>query len=186
HPRGPVPVPGARLATPNRAEAAGFLPEVPGDGLAAVTARARRLAERWTGAGVAVTLGPGGGPLAEGAGAPLSSPPPPATTGDPCGPGDRFSATAAGLLGDGALPSEAVVGAVPAAPAFVAAGGASPPPPRPLHPPGVGRRWSGPWSWSRSCGPWGGRWWPPVAASICCTPGMWRRCGRPGRSGTVW
>jgi D-beta-D-heptose 7-phosphate kinase/D-beta-D-heptose 1-phosphate adenosyltransferase len=125
HPRGPVPVPGARLATPNRAEAAGFLPEVPGDGLAAVTARARRLAERWTAAGVAVTLGPGGALLAEGAGAPLVVPAPVATTGDPCGAGDRFSATAAGLLGDGALPSEAVVGAVAAATAFVAAGGAA-------------------------------------------------------------
>jgi D-beta-D-heptose 7-phosphate kinase / D-beta-D-heptose 1-phosphate adenosyltransferase len=125
HPRGPVPVPGARLATPNRAEAAGFLPEVPGDGLAAVTARARRLAERWTAAGVAVTLGPGGALLAEGAGAPLVVPAPAATTGDPCGAGDRFSATAAGLLGDGALPSEAVAGAVAAATAFVAAGGAA-------------------------------------------------------------
>jgi rfaE bifunctional protein nucleotidyltransferase chain/domain/rfaE bifunctional protein kinase chain/domain len=125
HPRGPVPVPGARLATPNRAEAAGFLPEVPGDGLAAVTARARRLAERWTAAGVAVTLGPGGALLAEGAGAPLVVPAPVATTGDPCGAGDRFSATAAGLLGDGALPSEAVAGAVAAATAFVAAGGAA-------------------------------------------------------------
>jgi hypothetical protein len=60
HPRGPAPVPGARLATPNHAEAAGFAPEVPGPGLAAVTARARLLAERWAAAGVAVTLGPGG------------------------------------------------------------------------------------------------------------------------------
>jgi len=125
HPRGPAPVPGARLATPNRAEAAGFVPEVPGDGLAAVTARARRLTERWTAAGVAVTLGPGGALLAEGAGAPLVVPAPAATTGDPCGAGDRFSATAAGLLGDGALPSEAVAGAVAAATAFVTAGGAA-------------------------------------------------------------
>ena len=125
HPRGPAPVPGARLATPNRAEAAGFVPEVPGDGLAAVTARARRLAERWMAAGVAVTLGPGGALLAEGAGAPLVVPAPAATTGDPCGAGDRFSATAAGLLGDGALPSEAVAGAVAAATAFVTAGGAA-------------------------------------------------------------
>jgi D-beta-D-heptose 7-phosphate kinase / D-beta-D-heptose 1-phosphate adenosyltransferase len=125
HPRGPAPVPGARLATPNRAEAAGFVPEVPGDGLAAVTARARRLAERWMAAGVAVTLGPGGALLAEGAGAPLVVPAPAATTGDPCGAGDRFSATAAGLLGDGALPSEAVAGAVATATAFVTAGGAA-------------------------------------------------------------
>jgi D-beta-D-heptose 7-phosphate kinase/D-beta-D-heptose 1-phosphate adenosyltransferase len=125
HPRGPAPVPGARLATPNRAEAAGFVPGVPGDGLAAVTARARALAEQWAAAGVAVTLGPGGALLVEGAGAPLVVPAPAATTGDPCGAGDRFSATAAGLLADGALPSEAVAGAVTAATAFVTAGGAA-------------------------------------------------------------
>jgi D-beta-D-heptose 7-phosphate kinase / D-beta-D-heptose 1-phosphate adenosyltransferase len=125
HPRGPAPVRGARLATPNRAEAAGFAAQVPGTGLAAVTARARLLAERWSAAGVAVTLGPGGALLAEGAGAPLVIPAPPAAGGDPCGAGDRFAATAAGLLGDGALPSEAVAAAVAAASAFVAAGGAT-------------------------------------------------------------
>jgi D-beta-D-heptose 7-phosphate kinase / D-beta-D-heptose 1-phosphate adenosyltransferase len=125
HPRGPAPVPGARLATPNRAEAAGFAPEVEGDGLAAVTAQARLLAERWAAAGVAVTLGPGGALLVEGAGAPMVMPATPAPGGDPCGAGDRFAATAAGLLADGALPSEAVAGAVAAASAFVAAGGAT-------------------------------------------------------------
>jgi D-beta-D-heptose 7-phosphate kinase / D-beta-D-heptose 1-phosphate adenosyltransferase len=125
HPRGPAPVPGARLATPNRAEAAGFAPEAPGTGLAAVTARARLLAERWAAAGVAVTLGAGGALLVEGLGAPLVVPTTAATGGDPCGAGDRFAAAAAGLLGDGALPSEAVAGAVAAATAFVAAGGAS-------------------------------------------------------------
>ena len=56
HPRGPAPVPGARLATPNRAEAAGFVPEVDGDDLAAVTARARQLAERWVAAGGATSI----------------------------------------------------------------------------------------------------------------------------------
>jgi D-beta-D-heptose 7-phosphate kinase / D-beta-D-heptose 1-phosphate adenosyltransferase len=125
HPRGPAPVPGARLATPNRAEAAGFAAEVAGTGLAAVTARARLLADRWAAAGVAVTLGPGGALLVEGAGAPLVVPAPATAGGDPCGAGDRFSATAAGLLADGALPSEAVAGAVAAATAFVAAGGAT-------------------------------------------------------------
>jgi D-beta-D-heptose 7-phosphate kinase/D-beta-D-heptose 1-phosphate adenosyltransferase len=125
HPRGPAPLPGARLATPNRAEAAGFVPQVPGDGLAAVTARARLLADRWETAGVAVTLGAGGALLVEGAGAPLVVPAPAILGGDPCGAGDRFSAAAAGLLGDGALPSEAVAGAVAAASAFVAAGGAA-------------------------------------------------------------
>ena len=124
HPRGPAPVPGARLATPNRAEAAGFAPEVEGDGLTAMTARARLLAERWGAAGVAVTLGARGALLVEGAGAPLVIPATPARGGDPCGAGDRFATTAAGLLADGALPSEAVAGAVTAATAFVTAGGA--------------------------------------------------------------
>jgi D-beta-D-heptose 7-phosphate kinase / D-beta-D-heptose 1-phosphate adenosyltransferase len=138
HPRGATPVPGARLATPNRDEAAGFVPEVPGTGLAAVTARARLLADRWAAAGVAVTLGAGGALLVEGAGAPLVVPAPATTGGDPCGAGDRFSATAAGLLADGALPSEAVAGAVAAATAFVATGGAAtvdlhPGAPTPLH-----------------------------------------------------
>ena len=125
HPRGPAPVPGARLATPNRAEAARFAPEVGGDGLAAVTARARRLAERWQAAAVAVTLGPGGALLVQGAGAPMVMPAPPTSGGDPCGAGDRFAATAAALLADGALPSEAVTAAVTAASAFVATGGAA-------------------------------------------------------------
>lgn len=125
HPRGPAPVPGARLATPNRSEAAGFVPQVGGDGLAAVTARARLLARRWSAAGVAVTLGPGGALLVGGDGAPLVVPAPAAGGGDPCGAGDRFATATAGLLGDGALPSQAVAGAVAAASSFVAAGGAA-------------------------------------------------------------
>jgi rfaE bifunctional protein nucleotidyltransferase chain/domain len=46
-------------------------------------------------------------------------------TGDPCGAGDCFAATAAGRLAGGALPSEAVRAAVEAASAFVAEGGAA-------------------------------------------------------------
>jgi D-beta-D-heptose 7-phosphate kinase / D-beta-D-heptose 1-phosphate adenosyltransferase len=125
HPRGPAPVPGVRLATPNRAEAARLVPEVTGGGLAAITARARALAERWSAAGVAVTLGAGGALLVGGDGAPLVVPAWEVPGGDPCGAGDRFAAAAAGLLGDGALPSEAVAGAVAAASSFVAAGGAA-------------------------------------------------------------
>ncbi|HET7488580.1 MAG TPA: PfkB family carbohydrate kinase [Acidimicrobiales bacterium] len=119
HPRGPAPVAGARLATPNREEAG--VP--PGAGLAAVTARARALAEQWSAVGVAVTLGSRGAVLVEGDGPPLAVPARPAA-GDPCGAGDRFASRAAGLLADGALPSEAVTGAVAAAAAFVASGGA--------------------------------------------------------------
>jgi D-beta-D-heptose 7-phosphate kinase/D-beta-D-heptose 1-phosphate adenosyltransferase len=125
HPKGAPPVRDARLATPNRAESEHFVAEVAGEGLAAVTARARVLAERWSAAGVAVTLGAGGALLVAGAGAPLVVPAPAAPGGDPCGAGDRFASTAAGLLADGALPSEAVAGAVAAASSFVAAGGAA-------------------------------------------------------------
>ena len=125
HPKGPDPIPGARLATPNRAEAACFTAQVDGEGLAAVTAQARALAERWRAAGVVITLGRSGALLVEGGGAPLVVPALAAPGGDPCGAGDRFASAAAGLLADGALPSEAVGGAVAAATAFVAAGGAA-------------------------------------------------------------
>jgi rfaE bifunctional protein nucleotidyltransferase chain/domain/rfaE bifunctional protein kinase chain/domain len=124
HPRGAIPVAGARLATPNRAEAARLVPGVRGDSLAAVATRGRAVMERWRAAGVAVTLGAGGALLLGGTGPPLMVPARPAPGGDACGAGDSFAATAAMLLADGAVPSEAVVGAVAAASAFVAAGGA--------------------------------------------------------------
>ncbi|HVL99658.1 MAG TPA: D-glycero-beta-D-manno-heptose 1-phosphate adenylyltransferase [Egibacteraceae bacterium] len=126
HPRGAEPVAGARLATPNRDEAARLVPDVDGTALAAVTARAQALAARWQAGGVAVTLGADGALLVGGDGTPLAVPAPPAGTApDPCGAGDRFAASAAGMLADGALPSEAVTGAVAAASRFVAGGGAS-------------------------------------------------------------
>jgi D-beta-D-heptose 7-phosphate kinase / D-beta-D-heptose 1-phosphate adenosyltransferase len=117
HPRGAVPVPGARLATPNRSEAA---PD--GPGLGAVATAARRLAAAWRAAGVAVTLGSAGALYVEGDGPPLVVPTTPAD-GDPCGAGDRFASAAAGVLADGGLPSEAVTVAVERASLFVAAGG---------------------------------------------------------------
>jgi rfaE bifunctional protein nucleotidyltransferase chain/domain/rfaE bifunctional protein kinase chain/domain len=123
HPRGTVPVPGMWLATPNRAEARGFAAGVEGDSVAATAARARRLAREWAVAGgVAVTMGAEGALLVHDGEPPLVVPCPPAT-GDPCGAGDRFASAAAALLADGALPSEAVVGAVRAASAFVGDGG---------------------------------------------------------------
>ena len=140
HPRGAAPVHGIRLATPNRREAAGLVPGVEGDGLAAHTARARELAHRWDAAAVAVTLGSGGALLVAGDVPPLVVPAEPTGGGDPCGAGDRFAAAAASSLAEGALPSEAVIAAVAAASAFVAAGGASfaparaepTPPPQPV------------------------------------------------------
>ena len=130
HPRGPAPVPGVRLATPNRREAASLVAEVEGDSLAADAARARLLADRWHAAAVAVTRGAAGAVLWGGDGPPLAVPAPPAGGGgrapaDACGAGDRFAATAAAALADGNLPSEAVTLAVAAASTYVAAGGAA-------------------------------------------------------------
>ncbi|WP_234324027.1 PfkB family carbohydrate kinase, partial [Streptomyces sp. NRRL S-481] len=76
------------------------------------------------GAAVAVTLGARGALLSYGE-HPLLVPAPAAHHGDSCGAGDRFAATAAGLLADGVLVAEAVEGAVAAATGFVEAGGAS-------------------------------------------------------------
>ena len=125
HPRGEQPVAGVTLATPNSAEARHFAPGHDGAPLTATTARARELAERWAATAVSVTLSGRGALIVSGDGAPSVVPAPDVPCPDPCGAGDRFASTAAGLLADGALPSEAVAGAVAAASAFVAAGGAA-------------------------------------------------------------
>ena len=125
HPRGAEPVPNVQLATPNRAEAAGFVPDFDDEGLPAVMARARKLATRWRAAGVAVTLGADGALLVGGDADPFVAPTRKVTAGDACGAGDRFASRAAGLLAARAPLPEAVAGAVLAASSFVAAGGAA-------------------------------------------------------------
>ena len=130
HPRGAPPVAGARLVTPNEAEAARFCgdPSPSSGSLHALTVRAQALQRDWSAAGVSVTLGSRGALLVAGDGAPLVAPAPPAaTTGpvDPCGAGDRYASWAAAALADGALLSAAVVEAVAVASSFVSAGGAS-------------------------------------------------------------
>ncbi|KOX47142.1 MULTISPECIES: D-glycero-beta-D-manno-heptose 1-phosphate adenylyltransferase [Streptomyces] len=130
HPRGGPPVPGTRLVTPAEKEAHALAPspDQPGGGLRAAALAAAALVRDWRAAAVAVTLGPRGALLSYGE-HPLLVPAPAAHHGDACGAGDRFAATAAGLLADGALVGEAVEGAVGAATAFVAAGGAAAVPP---------------------------------------------------------
>ncbi|MGO1052315.1 PfkB family carbohydrate kinase [Crossiella sp. CA198] len=118
HPRGPDPVPGVRLATPNRAEA-----------LAAAGAEdeyeaAARLRRRWRAGAVAVTLGAGGALLDHG-GTPVAVPAPPVTALDPCGAGDQFAAAATAALHRGAAVDEAVAAAVEQAADFLARGGAA-------------------------------------------------------------
>lgn len=133
HPRGPEPVPGIRLATPNAAEArhrvdvpAGpYLDAGEADSLQAHGSRGARLAERWRAAAVAVTLGERGAILTlPHSDNPMYVPASRRATGDPCGAGDCFAATAAGALADGGLLEEAVQLAVVRSATFVAAGGA--------------------------------------------------------------
>ncbi|MGW5329115.1 PfkB family carbohydrate kinase [Streptomyces sp. NPDC004014] len=132
HVRGGAPVPGVRLATPSAPEAralAGRLDDdpgaEPGDGGALRTAArdAGALARAWRAHAVAVTLGERGALLSYGEN-PLLVPAPATAAGDPCGAGDRFAASAAGLLADGALTEAAVQDAVQAATRYVAEGGA--------------------------------------------------------------
>jgi D-beta-D-heptose 7-phosphate kinase/D-beta-D-heptose 1-phosphate adenosyltransferase len=121
HPRGSVPVPGLRLVTPNRAEAAGFvvaLPPVSSNASHAVT-----LLRQWKAGAVAVTAGEDGAVLAVSGGSPVDVPAPFPANGDPCGAGDRFAATALCSLAAGMSTMDAVRSAVEAATAYVAAGG---------------------------------------------------------------
>ncbi|WP_151769969.1 D-glycero-beta-D-manno-heptose 1-phosphate adenylyltransferase [Streptomyces abyssomicinicus] len=123
HPRGAAPVPGTRLVTPAEKEARLFAGSGPGDDLRTVSRGAAALVRSWHAAAVVVTLGARGALLSYGDN-PLLFPAPGAHPGDPCGAGDRFAATAAGRLADGALVEEAVARAVASATEFVAAGAA--------------------------------------------------------------
>ncbi|MCG8925852.1 PfkB family carbohydrate kinase, partial [Lentzea sp. CC55] len=118
HPRGPAPVPGARLVTPNLAEATAF------SGLAGPDEAARELAARWRARAVVVTLGSRGALLHCG-GTPVAVPAPVVRAADPCGAGDRFAASAAVRLAGGAAPDDAVARAVADAAEFLASGGVS-------------------------------------------------------------
>ena len=123
HPRGAVPVPGATLITPNLDEARRAA------GQEDPEFAARELKRSWNAVAIAVTLGPRGALLISGE-SPAVAIPAPAVTGDTCGAGDCFAASAAVRLADGALPTEAVWAAVEAASAFVAGQSAAPVAPR--------------------------------------------------------
>ncbi|WP_171172560.1 D-glycero-beta-D-manno-heptose 1-phosphate adenylyltransferase, partial [Streptomyces sp. I05A-00742] len=120
---------GARLVTPTGDEARRFAADgappaadEDGDALGAVARTAAGLVRRWHAVSVAVTLGGRGALLSQGD-SPLLVPTAARHSGDACGAGDCFAATAAGLLGDGALPAEAVQEAVATATRYVAEGG---------------------------------------------------------------
>ncbi|MFD8263311.1 PfkB family carbohydrate kinase [Streptomyces griseoluteus] len=129
HPRGRPPVPGVRLATPSATEAHAFAARSgdgpvgdPDDELRVAAQDAHQLVGDWRAASVAVTMSGRGALLSHG-GTPLMVPSPVTAQGDACGAGDRFAATAAGLLADGQLTEAAVRGAVHAATRYVAEGG---------------------------------------------------------------
>jgi D-beta-D-heptose 7-phosphate kinase/D-beta-D-heptose 1-phosphate adenosyltransferase len=123
HPRGPAPVPGARLVTPNESEARAMAGDAGnGSALSTITRAGQQLRQRWRADAVAVTRGPDGAVLCRTGPTPLVIPAPRAA-GDTCGAGDRFAAAAALALADGALVAEAVERAVAEAAAYVAAGG---------------------------------------------------------------
>jgi rfaE bifunctional protein nucleotidyltransferase chain/domain len=129
HPRGSRPVPGARLVSPNEAEARIFtqrlgLPVAEhSTRLTDASRRADALVEQWRAQAVAVTLGDRGALLAYGTGTPMVSPAPSVLCLDPCGAGDRFAVGAALALRAGLVTTEAVQLAVDQAALYVASGG---------------------------------------------------------------
>ncbi|MFC4145063.1 D-glycero-beta-D-manno-heptose 1-phosphate adenylyltransferase [Micromonospora mangrovi] len=128
HPRGPAAVTGVRLTTPNLAELRQLTGDAgAGSALSTATRAGHELRTRWRVGAVAVTMGPDGAVLCHSGSTPLVVPPPSTVdrVEDTCGAGDRFAATAALALGDGAPVAEAVGAAVAAASAYVAAGGAA-------------------------------------------------------------
>ncbi len=121
HPRGAAPLRGARLVTPNAAEA-----QVAEDEGERALNRAGELAGVWGTHSVAVTLGAHGAAWADGAGARALVPGEPVDAPeDTCGAGDAFAAACATALADGANVRDAVRHGVGSASAFVARGGAA-------------------------------------------------------------
>ena len=86
-----APVPGARIVTPNLAEAVALEPAPGGRGDDAVAARASALARRWDADHVCVTCGARGAVLAGPRGGGHVVAAATVTGGDPCGAGDRFA-----------------------------------------------------------------------------------------------
>ncbi|HEX4218685.1 MAG TPA: PfkB family carbohydrate kinase [Acidimicrobiales bacterium] len=121
HPRGATVLPGAMLVTPNHRE----LPTADRTGVRAQTEAAESARKCWRAHGVALTLGRDGAIYVNGDGPPLVVRDRQLEASDTCGAGDSFAAAALVALGQGALPSEAVLAAVTAATHFVERGGAS-------------------------------------------------------------
>jgi rfaE bifunctional protein nucleotidyltransferase chain/domain len=119
HPRGPRPVSGVAVATPNEAEAANF-----GPGADGLTERANALRAQWEAASICVTRGARGALLVTADAPPAALPAPEVPSGDSCGAGDRFASRLAGALARGLTVTDAAREAVTVSAMFVAAGGA--------------------------------------------------------------
>jgi D-beta-D-heptose 7-phosphate kinase/D-beta-D-heptose 1-phosphate adenosyltransferase len=122
HPRGADPVPGIRLVTPNRAEAAA-LAGMPITGAGAAMAAAGELRERWRADAVGVTLGDLGAVLATATDLPAAVPAERVDATDPCGAGDRLAASAGIALAEGHDVHEAMRLGVQRASAYLRDGG---------------------------------------------------------------
>jgi D-beta-D-heptose 7-phosphate kinase/D-beta-D-heptose 1-phosphate adenosyltransferase len=133
HPRGPEPVPGVAVVTPNLAEArraAGGEPvrdsaddPLRGRGVLVALELARRLLPRWDVRAVAVTLGGDGAVVRHRHGVCSAAPAPQVDETDPCGAGDHFAGGVAAALAAGATVDEAVAEGVIGAAGFVSRGG---------------------------------------------------------------
>jgi D-beta-D-heptose 7-phosphate kinase / D-beta-D-heptose 1-phosphate adenosyltransferase len=122
HVRGPRPVAGIALATPNDTEAA-VLSTRPFGGLAESMDAASALRLRWQAGAVAVTLGGRGAVVSSGSDLPVVVPTDRIDAADPCGAGDRLTASAGIVLGRGGDPIDAVIRGVADAGAYLQAGG---------------------------------------------------------------
>jgi D-beta-D-heptose 7-phosphate kinase / D-beta-D-heptose 1-phosphate adenosyltransferase len=124
HPRGPEPIAGASVVTPNLAEARQAAPgSGDGSGASEALALAGRLLGRWEARAVAVTLGGAGAVVRHRHGACSAAPAPSVEEQDPCGAGDHFAGGVTAALAGGATVDEAVAEAVHGAAGFVARGG---------------------------------------------------------------
>lgn len=124
HPRGPVPVPGTRLATPNLREAMLATGAESNDDDGDPAAAAGRALLAGTGSeAVLVTRGADGALLVVDYDAPQRIEVAAVATTDPCGAGDRLAASAIVALAAGASLAEASRLAVAAAAAFLRGGG---------------------------------------------------------------